>query len=121
MKAKRYRRTDGRIQRNWTALFDFMQCSGILTQRFFLALPVFFSHRGSEDTESLGDGIAQFFHAKARSLVCGGLRSAGRDKCHLSGPRYARQKPFTAQRFMFTQERGPDPDSDTDPDTDPQV
>jgi hypothetical protein len=39
----------------------------------------------------------------------------------LSGPRYARQKPYTAQRFMFTQERGTDPDSDTDSDTDPQV
>jgi len=33
----------------------------------------------------------------------------------LSGPRYARQKPYTAQRFTFTQERGTDPDTDTDP------
>ena len=44
--------------------------------------------------------------AKARSLVCGGLRSVGRDKCHLSGPRYARQKSYTVQRFMFTHEQG---------------
>ena len=56
--------------------------------------------------------------AKARSLVCGGLRSVGRDECHLSGPRYARQKSYTVQRFMFTLERGTDPDSDTDSDTD---
>jgi hypothetical protein len=43
------------------------------------------------------------------------------DKCHLSGPRHARQKSYTVQRFMFTHERGTDPDSDTDSDTDPQV